>query len=667
MPFGRQTCGNLEAAANREWLVTDGLGGYAMGTVAGLRTRGYHGLLAPAASPPGGRRLGLAALDPVAVLGDRRIRLAVHEWTSGAVDPTGHTMLSTFDLEDGVPRWRYDLGEAILEREVAMQYGRPVVAVVFRLLRALRPVRLEVSALCTWREAGGRRGADGAPACRTVAGGFVFEDAYRVEGPGYQANGAWYRGAHYRVEADRGLPADEDLWDAGTFNATLGPGDRIEICAWADDLAVLPRAASAIVAGARDRARAVVRRAKPADGVDARLALAADQMIVAGPTVNAGYPWFGEWSRDTMTSYEGLFLETGRADEGRRVLDRAASRLSEGMLTNTADTGRLEYNTADATLWFLHAAARHVEVTGDRDLAASLAPALRAVVDWHVRGTRYGIRVDERDGLLVQGAPGVALTWMDARVDGQPVTPRAGKAVEINALWVSGLSRLARLLEGVGEDPDPVRGLEARARSSFRHRFWTGTACLDLVDGDPVEGTRVRPNALFAVSLPDAPLRERPIVDTATAQLLTSLGLRSLSPADPAYRGRHRGTQAERDRAYHQGTIWPWLIGPYVEAALKVGAPIRHALDGLEAHLDEWGLGSISETADGDPPHEATGCPFQAWSVAEMIRARRLLARAARTRADAPAAHVGAPSGLLDGRPHDLQPESGSRSDACPM
>jgi predicted glycogen debranching enzyme len=613
--FGRQLCGDLDAASAREWLVADGCGGFAMGTVGGLRTRRYHGLLLVARGSPGARMLGLASLDPVLVLGDTRVRLAVHEWAGGAIDPLGNVHLSSFDLTDGVPRWRWQIGDVILERELATVHGRPAVAVVHRLLAAPAPVRLELSALGTWRDAGGERRAAGSPGVENVADGFVFEGSYRVGGPGFAPAGEWYLGVHCREEAARGLPADEDLWHAGGFAADLAPGAAATVVAWADDLADVP--AGDVVAAARARARTVTSGAR--DGVDRQLLLAADQLVVRGPAVVAGYPWFGEWSRDTMTSYEGLFLETGRVDEGRRLLERSAATLSEGMLANTADTGTLEYNTVDGTLWFLHAVGRHVERTGDVDLAAALATTLVGVVEAHVHGTRYGIAVDPADGLLAEGAPGVALTWMDARVDGAPVTRRAGKPVEVNALWIDGLAAVAGLLERLDRDSSRVRELERRARSSFGPAFLRDGCCDDVV-GDPT----LRPNQLLAVSLPHAPLRE-PAVLQSCAPLLTSLGLRSLGPRDPRYLGRHRGTPAERDRAYHQGTVWPWLVGPYAEAARKLGLPTAGLLDGLEVHLAEFGLGSVSETADGDPPHGATGCPFQAWSVAELLRARRLL------------------------------------------
>jgi len=623
MLFGRQDLSDLDAAAGREWLVTDGLGGYAMGTLPGLRTRRYHGLLVVATTPPGGRMMALAALDPTLVLGERRVRLAVDEWASGAIDPRGHLELATFALEDGLPVWRWSLDGVTLERRVAMLHGRPAVAVVHRLVRSRGPVRLELSALCTWRDVHGERWAGPDPACEAVADGFTFERAYRVAGAGFQPTGGWYRGVRWREEAARGLNDREDLWHAGDFGVDLAPGCAHELVAWAGDLASAPPPAGQVVDAARTRAATLCERARPDDDTDRLLALAADRLIVAGPTIVAGYPWFGEWSRDTMTSYEGLLLETGREDEGRALLLRAAATLSEGMLANTADVGSTQYNTADATLWFLHAVSRHVERTGDHDLGAELLPALATIVDHHLTGTRFGIGVDPADGLLRQGVEGLALTWMDARVDGRPVTQRAGKAVEINALWISGLAAVAAL---AGPDAGRYRQLRDRAAASFRQRFLRGDRCLDVVDGPGGDDATLRPNQLLAVSLPDAPLAE-PGVVASCAPLLTSIGLRTLAPGSPGYRGQHRGGPAERDAAYHQGTVWPWLIGPYVEASQRCGLPVAGVLEGLEAHLGEWGVGGVSETADGDAPHGATGCPFQAWSAAELLRARRLVRR----------------------------------------
>ena len=612
--FGTQVCGSLDAASSREWLVTDGLGGFAMGTVGGLRTRRYHGLLV--VSTEAGRRLGLAALDPVLVIGGRRVELATREWSSGVVAPEGYRYLSSFELIEGVPRWRWQVDDVVLESEIAMMQGRSAVGVVHRLVHASGPVRLELAAVATWRDVHGERFADGEPPVEAMDDGFVFDGAYRVRGPGYQPAVDWWRGSHQREEAARGLRAEEDLVHAGTFVAELAPGDAAQVEAWFGDCEA-PPAAAALVVAARQRYRDV--------GDADLLTHAADQFVVAGPSVVAGYPWFGEWSRDTFTSYEGLFLCTGREAEGRQLLVRAATTVSHGMLANTADVGgRLEYNTADATMWFLHAVCRHVEETADMALFDELTPTIGDIVDAHVAGTRYGIGVDPADGLLTQGAEGLALTWMDARVEGVAITPRAGKTVEINALWISSLARLAAIADRAGHDGSAWRAMSERAKASFATEFVTESGALSDVAGGPAE---LRPNQIVAATLPAGPLDRAAIgaVVDAVASLLTPLGLRSLDPGDPQYRGRHRGGPAERDAAYHQGTVWPWLIGAYVEACLRSDRPVDGLLDGLEHHLAEFGLGSVSETADGDAPHAATGCPFQAWSVAELLRARRLL------------------------------------------
>src|SRR6478735_6159589 len=396
--FGRGVCGSLDEAASREWLVTDGLGGYAS------------------------RMVGLAALDTVVVVGDRRFRLSTHEWSGGAVDPRGYEHCASFDLDQGVPRWRFDLGAVLLEVEVAMMHGANAVAVVHRILTG--QARLEVTPLCTWRDQHGDRFAGADPGVEPTASGFVFESSYRVDGPNYRPGGSWFRGVVHREEAARGLGPMEDVWAAGTFTAELSAGEVLGVTA-TTDLGLASSDAPAIVAAARTRADAV-----------------AAQSIVrtpTGPTAVAGYPWFGEWSRDLFTSYEGLFLCTGRAEEGRSVLVRAADSVSEGMLANTADVGTPEYNTIDATLWFLHALGRHVAHTDDLDLAAELSDTVVEIMAAHRTGTRFGIQVDPTTGLLRGGASGWALTWMDARIDGWPVTPRSGQPVEVEALWINGL------------------------------------------------------------------------------------------------------------------------------------------------------------------------------------------------------------------------------------
>ena len=630
--FGPGCCGALDEASKREWLVTDGLGGYAMGTVGMLRTRCYHGLLVVAARGPSERMLGLVALDPVLVVGDTRWRLATHEWADGAVDPRGHELLALFELDRGIPRWRWQVGDVVLERELAMAHGRPTVGIVHRLVRADRPVRLELTPLCTWRNVHGSRYANGDPSVRQTVDGFLFENAYRVAGTGYLPGGAWYRGIRAREEAARGLNDREDVWAAGMFAADLDVGGCHEVVASAAQFDSLP-SATGVVRDALERGSRLLHDADATDEIDAQLVLAADQFAITTSgrsTAVAGYPWFGEWSRDLMTSYEGLYLCTGRAQEGREVLRSTAATLSQGMLANTADTGALEYNTIDGTLWFPHALGRHLDVTGDVDLGDELAPVVEEIVTRHIDGTRYEIAVDPRDHLLGGGTEGWALTWMDARCDGVPMTPRIGKPVEVNALWVQALRLAAQLAESTSRR-ERWSAIAARAASSFVSRFVRadGHGLLDVVDGPGGDSASVRPNQLLAVSLPDGPFdvlgprRARAIVDVCRTTLLTPLGLRSLSPDDASYRPYHRGSPAERDAAYHQGTVWPWLLGPYVDAAFHAGVPLAGVLDSVEAHLTEWGLGSISETTDGAAPHAATGCPFQAWSVAEVLRIRR--------------------------------------------
>ncbi|MFZ1527487.1 MAG: amylo-alpha-1,6-glucosidase [Ferruginibacter sp.] len=631
--FGTQMCGDLRAGSQREWLLSDGLGGYATGTVTGLRTRRYHGLLT-IAETPARRHLAVAALDPVLVpASGARVALGVHEWAGGVIDPRGHLLLERFDLRDGVPRWRWRVGDVVLEREVAMTHATSGVSVSFRQL-AGPSCDLEVRALVTWRDSHDQRRAHGALDVAHDATGCVVEGRFRVHGPGWNPDGRWYHGVLMREESARGLADTEDLWSAGTFRAPLTTaGEGLEVRAWAIDATTQPPPHSAADTS-RARARGMILRAGAVTPLEEHLTLAADSFVVAGPDVVAGYPWFGSWSRDTMISFEGLFLVTGRVEEGRALLVAYAQQLSDGMLPNTADTGRVEYNTADATLWFVHALDRYLARTDDLDLQASAAPWLADIIGGHVRGTRHGIHVD-RDGLLTQGADRLALTWMDARVDGMPVTPRAGKPVEINALWINALAVTRAVHDRLALPTGELARLEAAARRSFARRMAPSptVSLADVVDGPGGDDLAVRPNQFVAMSLPHGPAVDARAL-ASLGGLLTPLGPRSLHPMDPAYRGRHAGSPGERDLAYHQGTVWPWLVGPYVDAALRAGTATPTLLDGLSAHVSEWGLGSVSETASGEPPHQASGAPFQAWSVAETLRAWRRLNRTGHERGD---------------------------------
>jgi glycogen debranching enzyme len=607
--FGTQVGASLGdgGGADREWLLTDGTGGYAMGTVSGLRTRRQHALFV---TPD--RNVALVTLDPVATLtSGARVELAVHEWASGAVAPQGHRLLESFDLTDGVPRWRWRIGDVVIERELAMERGRPGIAAVHRVVAAPGPVRLALGVLCTWRDADGER--PGALVTESVADGVLVEGAYRIAGAGWRAGADWYYGAHTRRDG-----ALEDLWFAGTFSAALGAGEALEVCAWTGDLTRRPAPATAVVATARQRARKVVRAAKPADDVEAHLALAADAHVVAGPDVVASYPGRGPVVRDTLIGYEGLFLETGRAGEGRALLRGYAD--------------RLRVPAMDVPLWYLHAVERHVTRTGDTDLAAELLPVLDGIIAERLDGTGlYGVRADPVDGLLTQDPEPGTLTWMDARPGRHPVTPRPGKPVEVNALWVNALGAVARLHELLGDEPDTRYDA---ARTGFLKRYPAPDGWLfDVVDAPPppyplagslpYDDPVLRPNQLLAWSLPYAPLDAtcpEPL-GAVGAQLLTPLGPRSLAPTEYGYQGTYRG---DADR--HQGAAWPWLIGAYAAACRVAELPTTDLLTGLAAQLSEHGLGSVGELADGDPPHAPGGAPFHARSVAELLRARRLLA-----------------------------------------
>ncbi len=600
-----------------------------MGTVSGLRTRRYHALLVPSGAHPGDRQVGLVSLDPVVEINGSHWSLGVHEWATGAISPKGYELLESFAYEDGLPRWRWRIGDTVIERRIAMAHGRSAVGVTHRLI-AGPPITLTLNALGTWRNCHGERYASGpAPTMAATTDGVVVDDAYRIAGPGFTVDGNWYLGAHLREEAARGLNANEDLWSIGRFTATLTAGETLEVTAWAGDLETPPPPATEMITAAAVRNRDLIATAKPDNDVDAVLALAADAFVIEGPDVVAGYPWFGAWSRDTMTSYEGLFLTSGRATLGRDVLRRYAAALSDGMLPNTADitddTGAADFNSVDAPLWFIHAVGRHVAVTGDTDLAAELVPGLTTIIDAYADGARYGIGLDSRGLIATVGAPDKALTWMDARVNGVPVTPRHGSPVEINALWCNALGAMAAMSgrSHLGRASDWFENLRNTAVAAFTSAY-TGDSLPDVITADG-EDRSLRPNQLLAFALPYGPLRGHRPPEAVSRQLLTPLGLRTLDTADPQYKGLHLGDGATRDYAYHQGTVWPWMIGPYVTARHEAGLPTDGLLDGLVAHLGEYGIGSISETACGDAPHIATGCPFQAWSVAQTWQAWRLI------------------------------------------
>ena len=648
--WGREICGDLAAAERREWLCTNGVGGFASGTVAGLLSRRYHGLLVAALEPPLGRTLLVAKVDETVAYDDRERQLSTNRWAGGTIDPHGYREIERFALDGTTPVWTYAVDDALVEKRVWMEQGANTTYVRYRVRRAHTSLTLELKVLVDYRDYhGGTRGdgwrMDVAPLARGLRV-IAFDGARPLllladRGDVTKAH-TWYRNFDLAAERARGVDAVEDHLHAATFRARLEPGEALTLVLSAE-------AAPSLDGDAAWRRRAqhdaevldAWRRAQPAAERApvwiSQLVLAADQFVAGRPraadadgvTVIAGYHWFGDWSRDTMIALPGLALSTGRPEVARRILRTFTRFLDRGMLPNRVpDAGEpAEYNAADATLWYVEAIRAYHAATRDDGLLKDLFPVLAEIVRLHEEGIRYGIKVDA-DGLLTAGAPGVQLTWMDAKVGDRVITPREGKAVEINALWYNALRAMAGFARRLGRSAERWEALADHARTGFA-RFWNERAgyCYDVIDGPSGHDDAIRPNQIFAVSLPESPLsleRQRGVVDACSRHLLTSYGLRSLAPGHSQYQGRYGGDQRARDGAYHQGTVWGWLLGPFALAHFRVHRDAVTAgsfLAPLADHLGDAGLGSISEIFDGDPPFTPVGCIAQAWSVAETLRA----------------------------------------------
>jgi predicted glycogen debranching enzyme len=637
--------------------------------VHGIPTRRYHGLLVAALPNPAGRVMMLSSLPAQLRLPDgRRVDVG---WVPPVYSRRESLRLVEFVLELGLPVWRFAGHGLQLEKRIVLSYGTNTVMVVYRLLEGTR-VRLELRPGVQFRghddpvstavpehyplNAFGSRieivAPHSLPSLRFhLSGGissFVLEPSSVPD-------------LAYAIEESRGYASRGQLFSPGRFRAQLDPGAHVAVFASTESWeTLLTMTAEEVLGSERERRRRLLDAAVPParTGVAAELVLAADQFVVrprgrredhvraraAGDeawAVIAGYHWFTDWGRDTMISLEGLALVTGRISHAGSILRMFAHHVRDGLVPNMFPEGANEglYHTADATLWFFHALDRYLRASGDRRTLIKLLPLLRDIIDYHLSGTRFGIRVDPDDGLVHQGAPGYQLTWMDAKVGDWVVTPRRGKAVEINALWYDALRLMSDWLARTG-DPEGAKQmteLADRAHGSFNRRFWNDeTGYLnDVVDGEhgPID-TACRPNQLFAISLPNPvldPLRWRPVLDVVERELVTPVGLRSLSPRHPDYKPTYRGDLVTRDAAYHQGTVWSWLIGPYVDARLRVHpddvAGAREALDGLIKHLGDACIGSVSEVFDADEPYLAGGCAAQAWGVAELLRCLVLLTR----------------------------------------
>ena len=645
----------LEAATLRdparaetlEWLLADGLGGYASSTVLGLNTRRYHGLLVVATRAPLGRMVLLARLEESLVLGDRRFDLSTSAYP-GALHPQGYRWAAGFAL-DPLPTLTWEVGGGRLSRTVARVNGAPGVVVLY-LFEGNGSARLELRPLLAYRDHHAlqhendcvlrgveRLGEDTIvrpyEGCPTLA--------LRVPGAQWSLDGVWYRRFQYARERERGLDFEEDLWSPGSFAVRLKASRPASLLAWAGEIPPAQDATS-LVAAERKRLR---ERGSELDGLNGELKRAADAFVVRrgeeGRTILAGYHWFEDRCRDTMIALPGLCLATGRHEDARLILSEFARQLEGGLLPSRfPEAGRApEYTSADAALWMVVAVHRYHEATHDHEFVRTqMLPAVAAILDGYRAGTHHGICMTA-DGLIAQGEPGVALTWMDARLEDWLVTPRHGYAVELQALWINALLIGADLARAAGDAnrASDWASLASLARSSLLRAFWSEDLgyLADVVSG-PTRDLALRPNQLYAIGLPHVILawdKAARVLDAVRRELLTPVGLRTLARSNPAYRGSYQGDTRFRDAAYHQGTVWPHLMGVYFDALIRVhGEEGKRAagqwLRDFAAHLQDAGLGFVSEVFDGDAPHRPGGAIALASSVGELLRvASRLPSR----------------------------------------
>jgi predicted glycogen debranching enzyme len=656
----------VDELLSREWIVTNGLGGFASSSVANVPTRRYHGLLISALPTPLGRSVMLNHLiEWIRLPEGQRFLIGGQERSGGTLELPGAAHLTEFRLEDGLPVWRYELGDVVLEKRILMPHMQNTVYINYRLIEGEKSVRLKLRPSVQFRPL---EGAVSKPITKPYSVTSLEDRLELATGRAYPPlrlkiygeratftlDGGKQNNIFYRVEAERGYDNTGELWSPGYFSVDVSGKTGASLIAstehWEVVTALLPEEA---FEAEQERRRRLISCApeRAREGAGAELVLATDQFVIkpsgrredearaqaAGEEIRsviAGYHWFTDWGRDTMISLEGLTLSTGRHREADWILSTFAHYVRDGLIPNMFPEGKSEglYHTADATLWYFHAIDRYLDYTNDRASLELFLPKLLEIARHHLNGTRFGIGVDPSDGLLRQGAKDYQLTWMDAKCDGWVVTPRRGKAVEINALWYNALRLLERWtgeLHGEGE-AESFREHANRAYESFNRRFWyeEGGYLYDVVDTEEGgEDRSCRPNQLFSISLPNPvldPARWKQVVETAKNKLLTPVGLRSLSPDDPEFKPTYHGDLKTRDAAYHQGTVWAWLIGPFIDAWLKVYPEDREGsrrfLEGFREHLNEACVGSISEIFDAEQPFTPRGCVAQAWSVAEVLR-----------------------------------------------
>lgn len=668
--FGSDVTGDLATAEKKEWLITNGLGGYGSGTIAGSMTRGYHGLLMAAVTPPTDRRLMSVKLEESVRYQNKTYELTSNRWNGGAVSPKGYENIFQFALEGSVPTWTYKLGEAVLEKRIWMVYGKNTTYVSYTLQSAAEAVHLTCIALCNNRPLHNTGQLDWPQSVECLPDGVVVNSAnpgassltLRMQDADFVKSTVQWKDFYLPAEQSRGLLDVDNHVQTATFQAAVQPGETLLFMASAEDTTSFDE--SALENRQRrdqelldhwEKAANSAATSETPDWVK-QFVLAADQFVVDrrieepdgnggtkvvdGKSVIAGYHWFGDWGRDTMISLPGLTLVTGRADEARTILSTFSNFISQGMLPNNfpdSSGAPPGYNTIDATLWYFEAIRSYFQATGDKQLLGELYPKLQDIINKHVEGTgRYNIKLDPTDSLLYGGAEGVQLTWMDAKVNGKVITPRIGKPVEISVLWYNALKAMVNFAATLGHDSQTYQTMAAATLDGFQ-RFWNAEKgyCFDVLDGPFGHESLLRPNQLFAVSLPESPLtpaQQKGVVNSCTEHLLTPYGLRSLASFESGYIGVYTGDQFHRDSAYHQGTVWGWLIGPYVKAHWKVYRDVqavRKLLDDLKENLLIAGVGSFSEIFDGDAPNVPKGCVAQAWSVAQTLEAYDFVLRQA--------------------------------------
>jgi len=655
MLIEKEVLQNFDLAVQREWLETNGLGGWSGSSIIGAHTRRYHGLLVAAIVPPADRMILLSKLDETIVSGDQRMELGVNLYHDDTIHPAGHQYLAGF-RKDVFPQWEFNANGILLKKTIAMIHGENTVVILYDVAKAENTFTLELLPLMAAKGYHSLTHESSQMHWNAHFNNGIFHNQpdgktnvfIQVPGSSYRHEPKWFNNFKYRVDQYRGQEFLEDLFNHGTFTVRLSQGDTLGVIISTEN----PEGRDAHDLFSRENMRRkLLISNQPENDIIKQLVLAADQFIVKrtiptdpsrdnvsntgeSRTIIAGYHWFTDWARDTMISLPGLCLSTGRFEDAKNIINAFAKNVSMGMLPNRfLEKGEQpEYNNVDGTLWYFIAVYKYLQATGDKDFILNeILPVLKDIIDWHFKGTRYNIKVDA-DGLLFAGERGQQLTWMDARIGDWVVTPRMGKPVEVQALWYNALRIFSELLNlnDQAHDAATVKVNAEKVKENFNRQFWfeKGDFLYDIIDENGHPDPTLRPNQLFAISLPFALIegeKAEAILQVVEEKLYTPVGLRSLPGDDKYYVPAYGGDQWHRDSSYHQGTVWSWLLGPYVDALIKVQGTrgkeqAKKIIENFRYHLDEGCIGSVSEIFDADPPHHPRGCVAQAWGVAEMLR-----------------------------------------------